>query len=68
MGPHPRKLIVRTFDRVPSRYTAKVQAKIAAPQSSPSPPKRAPVDPEKSSDLRKLSQSNTSGGAPASRP
>jgi hypothetical protein len=52
LGPHPRKLVVRTFDRAPSRYTAKVQAKITA---QPPPPAPSSPKPEKSADLRKLS-------------
>ena len=36
MGPHPRKLVVRTFDRASSRYREKIQAK-AAPEPAPKP-------------------------------
>jgi hypothetical protein len=34
LGPHPRKLVVRTFDRAPSRYSEKIQAK-GAPEPAP---------------------------------
>ena len=50
MGPHPKKLIVRTFTPKPSRYAEKVKAKIAvdtppAPKavSSPHAEKSAPA-------------------------
>ena len=42
MGPHPtarKKLVVRTFDRAPSRYREKIQAKVAR---EPAPAPAAP--------------------------
>lgn len=48
MGPHPKKLIVKTFAPAPSRYAAKIKAKIAADpkQSSPAAPSSAPHPPK----------------------
>ena len=44
MGPHPKKLIVKTFAPAPSRYAAKIKAKIAAeaPVASSAPPAAKP--------------------------
>ena len=48
MGPHPKKLIVKTFAPAPSRYAEKIKAKIAADpkQSSPAAPTPAPHPPK----------------------
>jgi hypothetical protein len=54
MGPHPgRKLIVRSFARKPTRYSEKVQAKLAA-EAKPPKPSPAPLKPPIEAADRKL--------------